>query len=400
MLGKQWLNQYRQTDTHGSVVDRCRDHERRLNGIENWHFNIVIQSAPLAIQGSLGLFSSALALYLWEVDHMISSVVIAFTFLGSILYAAVVIVSIYSVNCPFQTPLSWFIRFIFGKFKTWWKNNRRQVPVNLTDLVGGGLTAGAAPLDALHRRVLYSSLSWENGYRFDVRCITRMLMMSTNVDTILFTMDFVHEVVWDAETKIVPLKWIYRKLMSCFDFTQPQTPILIPTLRDVAYLSAKALTHIQVQQRVPQRGVPDPGGNIWQPDAPHTRLGYTDSRIDPDLGSALLMVDNALGFEVKIRWDDYRLSPDHHLWVSNLFVYSALREPLSDNVSDFVKYSLDACRSPGDAVITDCLYVINIILGTRFRVEDLTRRDKRSDRPNYFKYSGLIYTKPPYERHD
>ena len=331
---------------------------------------------------------------------MISSVVIGFTFLGSILYAAMVTVSVYSIDCPFQTPLSWFIRFIFGKFKTWWKRNQRPAAPNLANLVGGGLTAGAAPLHALHRRVFHSSLSWEKGYRFDARCITRMLVMSTNVDTIRFTMDFVQEVVWDAGTKTVPLEWIYRKLMSCFDFTHPQTPIIIPTLREVAYLSAKALTHIQVQQRVPRHRGPGLVGNMWQPDTPHTRLSYTDSRIDPDLGSALLMVDMALGLQVKIPWDEYQLSPDHHLWVSHLFIYFALDEPLSNDVSDFVKYSLDPDKSPGDAVITDCLYIINIILGTRFHVEDLTRRDKRSDRPEYFEYSGLIYSKPSYERHD
>ena len=359
-----------------------------------------MQSAPLTIQGSIGLLGSALARYLWDVDHMISSVVIGFILLGFTFYAAMVTVSVYSIDCPFQTPLSWFIRFIFGKLKTWWKKNQRQVAANLTDLAGGGLTAGAAPLYALHRRVFHSSLSWEKGYKFDARCITRMLVMSTDVDTIRFTMDFVQEVVWDAGIKNVPLGWIYRKLMSCFDFTHPQTPILIPTLRDVAYLSAKALTHIQVQQRVPQRGGPGPVGDIWHPDAPHIRLGYPGSRIDPDLGSALLMVDMALGLKVVIPWDNYRLSPAHHLWVSHLFIHFALREPLSDDVSDFVKYSLDPDRSPGDAVITDCLYIINIILGTRFRVEDLTRRDKRSDRPNYFKYSGLIYTKPSYEHHD
>jgi len=84
-LGKQWLHRYRRTETHGSAVDRCRDRERKLNGIENWRFDVVMQFAPLTIQGSLGLLGSALARYLWEVDHMVSSVVIGFTLLGSVL---------------------------------------------------------------------------------------------------------------------------------------------------------------------------------------------------------------------------------------------------------------------------------------------------------------------------
>jgi len=100
------------------------------------------------------------------------------------------------------------------------------------------------------------------------------------------------------------------------------------------------------------------------------------------------MVDMALGLKVDIPWDNYRLSPDHHLWASHLFVYHALHEPLSDEVSIFVKYSLDSNKSPSDAAITDCLYIINIILGARFRVEDLTRRDKRFDHLVLLNHSG------------
>ena len=380
-LGKQWLNRYMQTDAHGSIVDRCRDRERKLDGIENWRFNIVMQSGPLTIQGSLGLLGSALARYLWETDRMVSSVVIGFTFLGVILYTAMVAVSVLSFDCPFQTPISLLIRSIIDAAKLL----RRDHPISdLTTLAKGGLTVGTAPLHGLHRRVFYStlSLSWEKGYKFDARCITRMLVMSTDLDTIRLTMDFVQEVIWDARIQTVPLGWIYRKLISCFDFTHPQIPILIPTLRDVAYLSAKALTHIQVQQLC----LPCPGGDgsvdeAWQPDNPHTVLGSPGSRSDPDLESALLMVDKVLGRNVEIPWDEYQLSPAHHLWVSYLFVYYALRNPLSNDASVFIKSTLALNKSPGDAVITDCLYIINIMLGTPFRIEDLTRRDKRLDFP-------------------
>ena len=362
-----------------------------------------MQSAPLMIQGSLGLFGAALSKYLWGVDHVSSSVVIGVTTFGFLLSMIIVAISVRYFDCPFQTPLSSFIRFILRKVKTWRKKAKTQVATNLAGLAGdGGVTASVAPLQALHRQVFYSSLSpfWEKGYRFDAHCITRMLKMSTNADTIRLTMDFVQEIVWDTQIKTVPLGWIYRKLMNCFDFTHHRTPILISALRDVAYLGAKALVHIQVQRRVSQYGRLGPVGDIWQPDATHTRLGYTDSRIDPDLGSALLMVDMALGLQVKIPWDEYRLSPAHHLWASHLFVYYTLHEPLSDNVLAFVKYSLDPEKPPSDAVIADCLYIINIILGACFHVEDFTRRDKRLDHLTNFNHSGLIYPKSPHKRHD
>jgi len=38
MLGKQWLNRYRQNETRGSTADRSRVRERKLTGIETWKF--------------------------------------------------------------------------------------------------------------------------------------------------------------------------------------------------------------------------------------------------------------------------------------------------------------------------------------------------------------------------
>ena len=332
-LGKQWLHRYRRTGTRGSVVDRCRDRERKLNGIESWRFDVVMQFAPLTIQGSLGLLGSALARYLWEVDYMASPVVIGFTLLGSVLHVTMIVAaSVVSFNCPFQTPLSLLIHSIIKS----WQQDHKQATPDLTALAKGGLAVGTAPLRGPHRRVFYSSLSlsWEKGYRFDARCITRMLGMSTDVDTIRLTMAFVQEIIWDAGIKNVPLGWIYRKLISCFDFTHPQTPILIPTLRDIAYLSAKAFTHIQIQPRyIPHHVGFGTMGNDWRPNTQHTPLGSPGSMSDPDLECALLMVDRALGRDVKIPWDEYRLSPAHRHWVSHLFVYCAFHQPLSDDVS-------------------------------------------------------------------
>lgn len=228
-----------------------------------------------------------------------------------------------------------------------------------------------------------------------------MLAISTDMDTIRLTMDFVQEIIWHAGIKAVPLGQIYGKLISCFDLTDTSAPVLIPVLRDVAYFSAKAFAHIRVQQLcIPYLGGTDPVDEAWHPDTRHKPLGSPGSTGDPDLVSTLLVVDMLLGLDVGIPWDEYQLSPDHHHWVSHLFVYYALRDPLSDDLSAFVKRSLDPNKPPSDAVITDCLYIINIILGTRPRIEDLTRRDKRLDRPTLFNYSVLMYAQSPDEYHD
>ena len=46
-LGKQWLNRYMRSETHGSTADRSRVRERKLNGIGAWKFHLVMESLPL-----------------------------------------------------------------------------------------------------------------------------------------------------------------------------------------------------------------------------------------------------------------------------------------------------------------------------------------------------------------
>ena len=398
-LGKQWISQYRQTDARGSLEDRCKDRERKLNGIDRWKFHLVMQFAPLTIQGSLALLGSALSQYLWGVDRTVSSVVIGFTSLGCIIYIAIVTTSILSFDCPFQTPISTFIHFTIKTVKPWLQKLYRRVTPNHASLAEGGLNVGTAFLP-LQSQVYYLSLSpyWEKGYRHDARCITRMLVMSTDVATIRFTMGFIQDFVWDAGIKSAPLEQIYRKLISCFDWTHPHTPILIPTLQDIAYLSAKAFAHIQVQQHcIPLRRGSGHVGENWRADTRHTPLGSPGSCGDPNLESALLMVDKAFGSKVEIPWNTYRLTPAHRLWVSHLLVYHAWCDPLQvpDDVLVFVKHTLDPDDPPDLAVIANCLYIIDVLLGTSSRVEDFARRDKRFYHLASSMTPVLILAKPP-----
>jgi len=82
MLGKQWLNRYRQNETRGSTADKNKLRERKLTGIETWKFHVVVESLPLILQCAMVLLGFALSRYLWEVNHSVSSVVIGFTSFG------------------------------------------------------------------------------------------------------------------------------------------------------------------------------------------------------------------------------------------------------------------------------------------------------------------------------
>lgn len=352
--------------------------------------------APLTIQGSLALLGSALSLYLWKVDRLVSSVVIASTSVGFVLYIAFVTASLVSFDCPFQTPPSLLIYHVNNKVRLWLqrrqlqRQNKKRVPNNLEDaLTRSTLPQFMATLPRdLNHHVDQSRLSplWKAGYNLDAHCITRMLVLSSDEGTIQITLEFVQDITWHAEIKRAPLKEIYRTLISCFDFARSQTPTLNPRYRDLAYLSAKAFAYIHVQQRC----ISKTAGLGWCPEEPHEQLGLRVSTDDPYLRSALFMVDKALGHDLGVPiLDDYRsLNPAHHLWMSHLFVYYAQHNLLSDDVSAFVRCSLDLEESPDKAVTTDCLYIIGTLLGISPGDSALTRWDKRLDRLVLFRCSG------------
>jgi len=402
-LGKQWLNQYSRTGTRGSIEERCWDRERKLKGIDRWRFHIIMQSASLIIQGSLGLLSSALSRYLWEVDRTVSSVVIGLTTFGFILYIANVAVSVRFLDCPFQTPVSSFLRWAPSGFKRfalgvfnypfrtlgtsvlqWALSRSGRSPV---DGPGIAVLAGGAPgaLLPIHAHQVGSSLlpHLQERDKHDARCITRMFVVSSNVNTIRHTMAFVTEVDWDSKIKAVPLELIYKKLISCFDFTYSNTPVLIPTLREVAYLSAKAFTHIRVQQRcmLEREGSGQADKDPFN-DIKYVPLHFPESSGDHDLESVLLMVENEFGRNTTIPWDSYRLSPAHHLWVSHHLVHDTSLDPLSGSASEFVEYSLD--NSPSGPVVVGCLCLISTILGNPCAFEQIRAYDQRLDHQALF----------------
>ena len=227
-LGKQWLSRYRHTDSHGSPVDRYRDREQKLNGVYRWRFNIVMHLAPLTIQCSLALLGSALLRYLWEFDHMVSSVVIAFTSSGFALYIAFVAASLVSFDCPFQTSLSLLIHYIKHKVRPQLSRWQRKNSGRVSDKLGAALFGPTLPQVMAPPR----SLNLHAGYNLDAHCITRMLVLSNDEDTIRITLEFAQDITWHAGIKRAPLAEIYGILISCFDFLHPRTPILDPRYRD------------------------------------------------------------------------------------------------------------------------------------------------------------------------
>ena len=406
MLGKQWLNRYRQNETNESTVDRSRVRERKLSGIETWGFRVVMKSLPLVLQCALVLLGCALSRYLWEVNRSVSSVVIAFTSFGFLFYLLILMGSVIISDCPFQTPFSLLVRFVIGLVVRYWRNlwqsfgptqqppqprtlGGRLHPPFSTNAIGKGheleasitslacITPAAVRFPWSVTPVFARGMGAESD-RLDARCITRMLVMSTGADVVTSIMGFIPEVIWHSGIKDVPLKRIYGILMECFDFSGLR-PVVISGLRDVAYLSARAFAHIELQRRCITQ-YEEHKQDSWKALCTnHTLLSSADYGADSDLGTALFMVDMTLGYNNGFPWEKTQMTPPHHAWVSHVLLYRAWHEgQVSEVVTDFVEHSM-SLRPPSDAVITDCLFIIGLMVGVPFHVNDITVRDKRSD---------------------
>ena len=116
VLGKQWLNRYELKGIRGSDIERDQERQRKLDGVEAWYFDAVMESLPLMLQAALLLLGCALSLYLWGIDTTIASVVLGITSFGLTFYLFIIIAGVATENCPYQTPASQFICYLGRNF--------------------------------------------------------------------------------------------------------------------------------------------------------------------------------------------------------------------------------------------------------------------------------------------
>ena len=112
MLGKQWLNRCMPVDTRGTIIQRSQHRQRKFDGIVNWYFDNVMEALPLMLQVALLLLGCALSRYLWEINTTVASVVLGITAFGLLFYVFIVIAGAVSEDCPYQTPVANFLRYI------------------------------------------------------------------------------------------------------------------------------------------------------------------------------------------------------------------------------------------------------------------------------------------------
>ena len=405
MLGKQWLNRYSQNDMRGSVIDRSRHRQRKMNGMVTWHFDFVMECLPLMLQIALLLLGYALSNYLFFVNKTVASVIIGFASFGLLFYLLIVSAATLSYNCPFQTPVSLVLRFLIRfdnehkkylkRSRKWLgrifsqKNKKRQRPKSADPygLEKSGTFDGKSPGD--HFELLMASpdqpsplfnkeTDWQ-GYELDSKCIAWMFEMSMDSDVIMAIMRFIPEVVWYAGIRTTPLERLYDTVLECFDRSSGH-PVVIPKLRNKAYLSAKALLHLAIQRKC----IGDESDKVMFKSISnrHPIVGSKHYEDDSDLEATLGIIDRVFGDFEPMYWQNFSFTVQHHAWMGHILLYRAwdiLRkgEPLPEDVKEFVVHSLGLEPPPPAPIVADCLLTIGLVLGIKLHIDDLLVVDKR-----------------------
>ena len=224
-LGKQWINRYLR-HRGGSAADKSRDRQQKLDGLERWHFQLVIESLPVMLQLALLLLACALSLYLWPINQTVAGVIIAVTLLGVGSYLFFTLAATLSYSCPYQTPSSVVFRALLSRHRntlapliTWsiaafrssTKTFRRFLRSFFAGVQGAASTLGCVansppdieniPLTTVTppTRIFDDVLLDLESRKADARCIAWVLYSTTDPDTIFSTVRFAADIVWYPE---------------------------------------------------------------------------------------------------------------------------------------------------------------------------------------------------------
>ena len=94
----------------GTAIERSQSRQRKLDRMDAWYFELVMESLSLMLQISLLLLGCALSRYLWEINITVASVVLGVTLFGTIFYLFIIVAGTVSEDCPYQTPSARILR--------------------------------------------------------------------------------------------------------------------------------------------------------------------------------------------------------------------------------------------------------------------------------------------------
>ena len=368
MLGRQWLNRYQSIGMRGSIIDRGQDRQQRLDGIDRWYFEVVMESLPLMLQAALWLLGCALSLYLWGINTTIASVVMGITSFGSIFYLFIVISGVVNKSCPYQTPVSQFLCFLGRTIR----NIFSRVPIAACTRrrwqTAQDIPARLARLCRRHNRSQAGHLTTEppptsQTAVLDLRCISWTLRRSLDKAVRASALEYLTSVLKRA-------RFHSSLVMECFDifigaFTVNDEGGEIPS-QELAAVSARCFYHILHRFTVmhPTSSVLNTIRRRYLEDIPdRIRSTSLPSRHTITMIHALITKEWS-----PLIWRGDRPSKDERIsFAQDIAELAQAEYHQQRKVPDWIlrftsdSVSLDSLRSP--SIVADCLKVSAIHLG-------------------------------------
>ncbi|KAK6977673.1 hypothetical protein R3P38DRAFT_2581199, partial [Favolaschia claudopus] len=244
VLGKQWLMYYSAAGERGTVEARGLERQRKLNGLEKWRFELVMQAFPLLLQFGLFLFASALSVYLWRIHYVLAGIVLGITAGGTATYFTLLVSGIFFKDSPFQTPLAPFFRaigsYVFTKSvrsqgralyekctlqSLWMCTQIKGLCSNLIDQSRDLLpmftfqqTAGNIALDSDQLAPLFVDPVIPSS---EVSGVSWVLKTSTDPTLIAQAADMSIDLQWPADLDLQPYIQVMQEMfLSCFEYSK------------------------------------------------------------------------------------------------------------------------------------------------------------------------------------
>jgi len=370
MLGKQWLNRYASANMRGSAIERNQNRQRKLNGIDTWYFDQVMESLPLMLQFALLLLGCALSLYLRGIDTTVASVILSVTVFGLIFYIFIVIAGAAFVSCPYQTPGAQILRYVWQQV-----SSRSTLFVVKSPTVHHPETH-SGPEQALGRE----------GIALDFHCISWMLQTSLDRRINRLTLEFLASILTLPGFKTIIGTGCFKILISCIRVIDNRAAV-IQGCEQLAATAAMCLLHA-ISRLLRE----DPRSNILKDmDQQYIRIfppavdfrGLPFRHMIHVIHNFFHRRDHPKG----LSWKGVDPSAPGNLllaqYLASIAGYCYTRSGLGDRkkvpswVLRFSLHSLLWGCEPPVSVISDCLMIIAIDLGCDISEGDVMNPDKR-----------------------
>ena len=320
MLGKQWLNRYLR-HSGGSVIERCRDRQRKRDGLKKWPLHPLIESLPLMLQAALLLLACGLCRYMWSINTSVAYTLVVLTGLGVAFFIGIVIAGMSSYACPFQTPISTALRGMHERIRRGveralshirqlrnWSFRRllRRPSLSTTSSLSGIEVQDTEPW--LGPKELATIHATHAG---DARCVSWISRKITDPEALEAAARLAGTIRWfDGPDVDVPYGSIISMFEGCFD----PSGKLYPGSRDRAYYSGRAIVWINslamCKSRELARTFP-----IFNPkgDGPD---------LDPDLRHLLGLSGDSFEARriLRLLATDQEHTPSHTQWASDVLL--------------------------------------------------------------------------------